>query len=96
MLDRSLILLALMHYFDHFNRFTIRKNSLKCQNTNLSVIKTIRVHLDGILPWIEKHPSLKVGTPCPQKKLSVCFFGNFSAQTWPNSKSKVSFENYRF
>ena len=62
-----------MHYFDHLNRFTIRKNSLKCQNTNLSVIKTIRVHLDGILPWIEKHPSLKVGTPCPQKKLSVCF-----------------------
>ena len=35
-------------------------------------------------------------TPCPLKKFEVCFFGNFSAQTWPNSKSKVSFENYRF
>ena len=32
----------------------------------------------------------------PTKKVGSMFFGNFSAQTWPNSKRKVSFENYRF
>ena len=39
---------------------------------------------------------LFVYTLCPQKKLYSLFFSNISASTWPNSKSKVSFENYRF
>ena len=40
--------------------FSTRKNSLKCNETRINVIKTIRIHLNGIIPWLEKYPSLKV------------------------------------
>ena len=38
------------------------KKSRKCKKTSITVIKTIRIHLNGILPWLHKFPSLKVGT----------------------------------
>ena len=39
-----------------------KKKSLKCNKTRITVIKTIRIHFNGILPWLHKFPSLKVGT----------------------------------
>ena len=37
-------------------------NARNCNGTNITVIKTIRIHLNGILPWLHKFPSsLKVG-----------------------------------
>ena len=44
----------------NISKFSIRKNSLKCNETRISVIKTIRIHLNGIVPWLDKYPSLKV------------------------------------
>ena len=41
-------------------RFSHRKNSLSCNKTTIKVIKTIRIHLSGVLPWIRKYPQLKV------------------------------------
>ena len=38
----------------------IRK-SLSCKKTTITVVKTIRIHLNGISPWLHKFPSLKVG-----------------------------------
>ena len=35
--------------------------SLSCKKTSITVIKTIRIHLNGILPWLHKFPLLKVG-----------------------------------
>ena len=40
--------------------FSVRKNTYNCNNTSLRVVKTIRVHLNGVLPWLQKYPSLKV------------------------------------
>ena len=37
------------------------KMSLSCKKTSITVIKTIRIHLNGILPWLHKFPLLKVG-----------------------------------
>ena len=40
------------------------KNSYKnrkCRKSSITVVKTIRIHLNGILPWLHKFPSLKVG-----------------------------------
>ena len=41
-------------------RFSRRKNTRKCDTTNIRVVKTIRVHLNGVLPWLHKYPFLKV------------------------------------
>ena len=41
-------------------RFSARKNTYTCSKTNIRVVKTIRIHLNGVLPWLEKYPSLKV------------------------------------
>ena len=41
-------------------RFSLRKHSVDCAATELSVVKTIRLHLAGVTPWMEKHPTLKV------------------------------------
>ena len=41
-------------------RFSRRKNTRKCDTTNIRVVKTIRIHLNGVLPWLHKYPSLKV------------------------------------
>ena len=41
-------------------KFSVRKNTLKCNMMNIRVVKTIRVHLNGVLPWLQKYPSLKV------------------------------------
>ena len=35
-------------------------NHQKCNETKITVLKTIRIHLNGILPWLYKFPSLKV------------------------------------
>ena len=37
------------------------KKSLSCKKTSITVVKTIRIHFNGILPWLHKFPSLKVG-----------------------------------
>ena len=44
----------------NLNKFSIRRRSLQCNETNIRVIKTIRIHLNGVIPWIHKYPSLKV------------------------------------
>ena len=31
-----------------------------CRHTRLTVVKTIRLHFNGLLSWIRKHPTLKV------------------------------------
>ena len=36
------------------------EKSLSCKKTSITVIKTIRIHLNGISPWLHKFPSLKV------------------------------------
>ena len=36
------------------------KKSLSCKKTSITVIKTIRIHLNGISSWLHKFPSLKV------------------------------------
>ena len=41
-------------------RFSLRKHSVDCAATELSVVKTIRLHLAGVTPWMDKHPTLKV------------------------------------
>ena len=41
-------------------RFSRRKNTRQCDMTNIRVVKTIRVHLNGVLPWLHKYPFLKV------------------------------------
>ena len=40
--------------------FSRRKNTRHCDMTDIRVVKTIRVHLNGVLPWLHKYPSLKV------------------------------------
>ena len=44
--------------------FSARKNTYTCSKTNIRVVKTIRVHLNGVLPWLAKYPSLKVIILC--------------------------------
>ena len=44
----------------YIKRFSVRQNTFMCNLTNISVVKTIRVHLNGVLPWLGKYPSLKV------------------------------------
>ena len=34
--------------------------SVECGDTEVSLVKTIRLHLAGVTPWMEKHPTLKV------------------------------------
>ena len=36
------------------------KKSPKCKKTNITVIKTIRIHLNGLLTWLHKFPLLKI------------------------------------
>ena len=45
---------------NNLSKFSIRRRSLQCNETNISVIKTIRIHLNGVIPWVHKYPSLKV------------------------------------
>lgn len=40
--------------------FSFRKNSSGCNKTTISVVKTIRLHLNGVIPWIRKNPTLKI------------------------------------
>ena len=40
--------------------FTARQRSRQCASTRISVVKTIRLSLSGVLPWIAKHPTMKV------------------------------------
>ena len=46
----------------NIHQFSIREKSQarECKKTNITVIKTIRIHLNGILPWLHKFPSMKV------------------------------------
>ena len=44
----------------NLSKFSIRRRSLQCNETNITVIKTIRIHLNGVIPWVHKYPSLKV------------------------------------
>ena len=40
----------------------IKERKKNCNGTKITVIKTIRIHINGILPWLDKFPSsLKVG-----------------------------------
>ena len=36
-------------------------NKIVCRESSITVVKTIRIHFNGILPWLHKFPSLKVG-----------------------------------
>ena len=58
--DITVHICTVQYFLNISKRFSVRKNSRSCQFTRLSVVKTIRLHLNGILPWIDKHPSLKV------------------------------------
>jgi len=40
--------------------FSVRKNTHNCSNSTIRVVKTIRIHLNGVLPWLNKYPSLKI------------------------------------
>ena len=40
--------------------FSVRKNTYNCNSTSIRVVKTIRLRLNGVLPWLQKYPSLKV------------------------------------
>lgn len=42
------------------NKGNSNKN-VKCRKSSITVVKTIRIHLNGILPWLHRFPSLKVG-----------------------------------
>lgn len=46
----------------NIHKFTIIQGQKirNCKDTKITVLKTIRVHLNGILPWLHKFPSLKV------------------------------------
>ena len=41
------------------NKKNSNKNN-KRSESSITVVKTIRIHLNGILPWLHKFPSLKV------------------------------------
>ena len=68
----------------NISKFSIRKNSLKCNETRISVIKTIRIHLNGIVPWLDKYPSLKV---CGPSRALLYIFGAQGIQMWSVSQS---------
>ena len=64
--------------------FSMRKNTRKCNMMNIRVVKTIRIHFNGVLPWLQKYPSLKViytvfGSDRSSRshfvRLSVCLSG---------------------
>ena len=40
--------------------FSVRKNTYNCNSTSIRVVKTIRLRLNGVLPWLQKYSSLKV------------------------------------
>ena len=44
----------------NIHQFSSRYINQKCNETKITVLKTIRIHLNGILPWLHKFPSLKV------------------------------------
>ena len=62
--------------------FSVRKRSRQCENTRISVVKTIRLTLSGVHGWLEKHPSMKVvhliRDPRPQFQSQLEAFG----QNW--------------
>ena len=45
---------------NNLSKFSIRRRSLQCNETNITVIKTIRIHLNGVIPWVLKNHSIKV------------------------------------
>ena len=56
-----------------------------CRHTRLTVVKTIRLHFNGLLSWIRKHPTLKVLV-----WLSVSqFYIDTLVDNSPHSRSKV-------
>ena len=46
--------------------------------------------------WLQQYYDFGPIYTMSTKKVGSLVFGNISASIWPNSKSKVSFENYRF
>jgi len=40
--------------------FSFRKQSLNCNKTTISVVKTIRLHLNGVMPWMRKMQDMKI------------------------------------
>ena len=42
-------------------RFSYRKKSLSCNKTNLSVVKTIRVHMGAVVKLVQRDYSVKAG-----------------------------------
>ena len=47
-------------FLNVYFRFSYRKKSLNCNNTNISVVKTIRVHMFGVIKWIKMQETIKV------------------------------------
>ena len=45
---------------NNLSKFSIRRRSLQCNETKTTVIKTIRIHLNGVIPWVHKYPAVKV------------------------------------
>jgi len=45
---------------NQLKRFSFRKKSLECNKTTISVVKTIRLRMNGVMPWIMKNPNIKI------------------------------------
>ena len=94
-LARSVIGPTLLKTHPHIiiQRFSVKKNSALCFKTRQSVVKTIRMHLNGIIPWIGKHPTLKVTNMISiLNPMNHTFLGN-SSDPRPEISNQISTKN---
>ena len=72
---------------NNLSKFSIRRRSLQCNETNITVIKTIRIHLNGVIPWVHKTPSLKVN---PQSVAFIFLILKNSVDNSPGARPPIS------
>ena len=67
------------------HRFSHRKNAVRCGRTRVTVVKTIRLHLAGVLPWLHTRPRLRlvhlVRNPGAQVQSRLRLRGSFKCES---------------